>query len=941
MNIYKILHNFVNLIHNTVHNRVSYIIITLAVLCSVITGRSNDALFKVINRSNGLEDLHTTAIFADNKGYIWFGTMSGIERFDGINTRYFPLFDAADAALRVNAIAQTADDAIWIATNSGIRYKASNSGQFEQAYRQQIYEPTTSLITYRDTVFVGAESGLYKICSGKVSALKLDNDLYKRSVKVNAMAVGRDSLSIWLATAKGLAKYSVKTGSIQNIAVNQSIEYTAIANLDDKLYLASATHGLSVYDITNHQFSHNIDADSQMISAISTNGRDLVYIGTDGNGVRVFNAHTQQVVGAFKSSDKSVLSSDAVYSLYCQPQNGRLWIGYFDTGAAYRLMDNAIYQQYHCGDFQLDGSVARTVAGDSKHLAVGTRTGVWYIDTNGNSARKFGKEQMKTASILSSVKLEDGSYIFGTNGAGAYRFNPSTSSMMPFDDNAPEAFKCSQVLSISANRQGEIWFATSSGVYVYDSKMVLRHLTSENSLLPKGIVYCVYFDSLGRGWIGTDNGLVAISAEGMPISADIFSKDFVHNVKVRCITETSDGHLLFVHDKNRLYMSDRDMKHFGYVDYGHPLGNHDIYEISEDSFGNIWIPTTDGLFRLQKEATDSYSLINVIPSHIFFSVNQIDNSAEGYICSDLGLLTVNLDKLSHAALGSHRIVISGVKVNGNFLEEEFNDGELIRLSHNEKNLCIFISDFDLDNNKDARFEWCIDDGDWTATNAEGGIVLPGLSSGKHTFKVRLINNPDTETTLVIKVGYNMVSVFFQILAIILILVLSFKLYARYRQSSRKATDAANKKKPGATTHKATNDTEKAPAPESSQEKKYRNINLTEEEGDEIVRVMQAMMEEQQLYTNPELKVQDLAEHIGVNSAVLSYVFSQRLNTNFSTYVNTYRVNAFKRLMRDDTEKRFTLSAMASQCGFASRTSFFRIFKQITGISPNEYLKSIQ
>jgi AraC-like DNA-binding protein len=46
-------------------------------------------------------------------------------------------------------------------------------------------------------------------------------------------------------------------------------------------------------------------------------------------------------------------------------------------------------------------------------------------------------------------------------------------------------------------------------------------------------------------------------------------------------------------------------------------------------------------------------------------------------------------------------------------------------------------------------------------------------------------------------------------------------------------------------------------------------------------------------------------------------------------------------MRDDTEKRFTLSAMASQCGFASRTSFFRIFKQITGISPNEYLKSIQ
>ena len=94
------------------------------------------------------------------------------------------------------------------------------------------------------------------------------------------------------------------------------------------------------------------------------------------------------------------------------------------------------------------------------------------------------------------------------------------------------------------------------------------------------------------------------------------------------------------------------------------------------------------------------------------------------------------------------------------------------------------------------------------------------------------------------------------------------------------------------------------------------------------------------YTNPELKIADLATMLGRSAHTLSYLFNQHLNRNYYDYINDYRIEEFKRLINEDEYSKYTLSALAELCGFSSRASFFRYFKKATGITPNEYIRSI-
>ena len=57
-------------------------------------------------------------------------------------------------------------------------------------------------------------------------------------------------------------------------------------------------------------------------------------------------------------------------------------------------------------------------------------------------------------------------------------------------------------------------------------------------------------------------------------------------------------------------------------------------------------------------------------------------------------------------------------------------------------------------------------------------------------------------------------------------------------------------------------------------------------------------------------------------------------------LNDYRIEEFKRLVDKDEYSKYTLTALAELCGFSSRTSFFRYFKKVIGITPNEYIRSI-
>ncbi len=93
-----------------------------------------------------------------------------------------------------------------------------------------------------------------------------------------------------------------------------------------------------------------------------------------------------------------------------------------------------------------------------------------------------------------------------------------------------------------------------------------------------------------------------------------------------------------------------------------------------------------------------------------------------------------------------------------------------------------------------------------------------------------------------------------------------------------------------------------------------------------------------LFLRPELVLSDLANELGLSNKQTTELLNTELQTNFYDFVNHYRVEEAKRRIHSGEYNHLTLLAIGLEAGFQSKSSFNRVFKKITGLSPSEYRK---
>jgi AraC-like DNA-binding protein len=120
--------------------------------------------------------------------------------------------------------------------------------------------------------------------------------------------------------------------------------------------------------------------------------------------------------------------------------------------------------------------------------------------------------------------------------------------------------------------------------------------------------------------------------------------------------------------------------------------------------------------------------------------------------------------------------------------------------------------------------------------------------------------------------------------------------------------------------------------------KYGDKKVNEGEAKTIVAKLQKVMDEKELFRNPNLKVGDLASEINIPSHQLSRILNDSLQKNFTVFVNEYRVNAACKMLSYQTN--FTIEAVGDEVGFNSKSTFFAAFKKIKGLTPNAYIRKI-
>jgi AraC-like DNA-binding protein len=131
-----------------------------------------------------------------------------------------------------------------------------------------------------------------------------------------------------------------------------------------------------------------------------------------------------------------------------------------------------------------------------------------------------------------------------------------------------------------------------------------------------------------------------------------------------------------------------------------------------------------------------------------------------------------------------------------------------------------------------------------------------------------------------------------------------------------------------------------PAEEDEQKKKYTKSGLTEEASGALHQELKRLMAEEALYKKSDLSINDLSSRLGVHPNYLSQIINQKEEKNFYDFVNTYRLDEFKRLVANPKNQQFTLLSLAYDCGFSSKSSFNRYFKKSTGTTPSEYFADL-
>lgn len=131
-----------------------------------------------------------------------------------------------------------------------------------------------------------------------------------------------------------------------------------------------------------------------------------------------------------------------------------------------------------------------------------------------------------------------------------------------------------------------------------------------------------------------------------------------------------------------------------------------------------------------------------------------------------------------------------------------------------------------------------------------------------------------------------------------------------------------------------------PVQEDEQKKKYTKSGLTEEASGELHQELKRLMTEEAPYKKSDLSINDLSSRLDVHPNYLSQIINQKEKKNFYDFVNTYRLEEFKRLVAMPKNQQFTLLSLAYDCGFSSKSSFNRYFKKATGQTPSEYFTDL-
>jgi|GEM_PF-3948664 len=566
----------------------SYLFACILCVCWTVEGFSQPLLTVPYSLEEGLVQSQVTEIYQDQQGFMWFGTLGGISRFDGLNFTNFTVAEGL-ASNRIMGIAEDHNNHIWIATPKGINvfdgtsftllttkdglldnqvydlkrlpsgdiWIASRSGL--TLYNGQSFSHITEVdglvssivlsleIDGNGNLWVGTTKGACIVKEHEPTCYTVDEGLPNPVVRT-LMADRRGR--IWVGTRNGIALLLPGDENRQFITLDYLPNQATSSLIEEKNGAIWISNRDGFYRINQKMEITDRWNNGEWIGSVLYQDREgSVWAGTYGRGVVQFRPT------AFTNETQALGLPEDVYLSVYEDAEGVIWAGTRLEGL-FRIKDNTVQH------FDPD---ERPYLNHIRSIRQGPDSTLWFASANGvirydeSGLRHFSREDGFGASYTFSVMPDSNGITWAGTRGGLYKIEGETVERIMFSqgnsmihtlnkiDNqlwigtedglmymdqdsflVEESFPKTPVLSIDRDRSGKLWIGTmGSGVYLFDpiSKSLVDSVSTEEGL-NSSTIYFTKLDVNNNLWVGTSKGVNRVNLNLYPDSKTMGIKQF-------------------------------------------------------------------------------------------------------------------------------------------------------------------------------------------------------------------------------------------------------------------------------------------------------------------------------------------------------------------------------------------------------------------------------
>ena len=770
---------------------------------------------KLFNTDNQLSSNLATQVFQDKSGFIWIATRNGLNAYDGYHISIMKKELANSQGLNsnyINCITQDDKGHIILGTNNSLlAYTGSEFRKIPMldSKGKELTTYVTQVYSLRNKDIAVGTSGygilLKKPDAQECHAMKGDVEKLKHIHKLLEDKQGR----LWIITEDGRLHRKEKNGKItsrfhgtEGLTI-QDIQQDDFGNF----YLATKDKGVYVLKNGSNVFARIPNIGNLPIDNIYISRNNLLYIGSDGMGICVYDPKTGIVQDNPLFSRLVNLAKSKITSII-EDNRGNIWVSMLQKGVFMQgnAQNDFNYMGFRLGNRNVIGenSITSLCVNQGDQVWVGTdKDGLYLFNIGTRTVQGHFLEQ---TTILALCKDSDGKTWVGTYSDGL-GYLDAAGIFHPVDLGISKSIG---IFGINQDPQGNLWIGTmGAGLFCLGKdgsrKNYRAKYGTENNLNAN----CLPNDYTSRLSFSKDGNLVYVATSVGLACLDRKRNSWISTFRgINCMNKNGFSHCVFTDSKDRVWYGTEDGAFCfdfkkgikpKFYSTANGLTDNSVASITEDNLGKIWIGTTVGLNQLDPENGKiiKYYAESGLQSNEFSDASVCTTWGKKVILmgGSGGLNWFQADKVRlHPWLA--KVVISGFLVNNTAVipgmesgsytitEDRVTVSKEFQLSHDDNSFSLQLSTLTYNDVEQISYAYSINGETWRIVPVgQNELAFSHMAPGRYDFRIKAICNgyetPVNAFTIIVHPAWY--ASFWAKLFYLLMFVAAIVLYMRHRK----------------------------------------------------------------------------------------------------------------------------------------------------------------